>query len=174
MGVSGGTLYRLLNDSFHLMLEQSLSDLGWFDSNRRHRPVTLLPEPVEDDVHVEPNLVTVSVDEVSPKYVELGSTFAEHRVRAYVDIYGESKALALSLMGDIKDIVDGRIVSIGREFPTFSVLDLRAATPSELFVCGIENVSASRERFYSKPFEKYWWFVECDLVFAYHSDALPI
>ena len=40
----------------------------------------------------------------------MGSTFAEHRVRAYVDIYGESKALALSLMGDIKDIVDGRIV----------------------------------------------------------------
>ena len=26
---------------------------------------------VEDDVHVEPNLVTVSVDEISPKYVEL-------------------------------------------------------------------------------------------------------
>ena len=26
--------------------------------------VTLLPEPVEDDVHVEPNLVTVSVDEI--------------------------------------------------------------------------------------------------------------
>ena len=134
MGVSGGTLYRLLNDSFHLMLEQSLSDLGWFDPNRRHRPVTLLPEPVEDDVHVEPNLVTVSVDEISPKYVELGSTFAEHRVRTYVDIYGESKALALSLMGDIKDIVDGRIVSIGREFPTFSVLDLRAATPSKVIV----------------------------------------
>ena len=54
-----------------LGLEQSLSDLGWFDPNRRHRPVTLLPEPVEDDVHVEPNLVAVSVDEISPEYVEL-------------------------------------------------------------------------------------------------------
>ena len=54
-----------------------------------------------------------------------------------VDIYGESKALALSLMGDIKDIVDGRIVSIGCEFPTFSVLDLRAATPSELLFVGL-------------------------------------
>lgn len=166
----GGKLLRLVDDNFFNYVEDGLDQLGWFDPGRQHKPVTLLPEPLEGDA-AEPNLVTISLESIRERDIELGSRKSEHRIRTYIDVYGESKALSLHLIGDIKDIIDGRTTSIGYEDASFEVFDLSDPLKPMLFVCHIENIKLDRERFYSTPHQKYWWFVEFDLCFTYHDDV---
>lgn len=167
---AGGILYRLVSDSLIAMVQDSLSQLGWFDENRGHLPVTVYTEPADELDSVTPNAVAFSMEDIVNDDSELGSNLAEHRAMYFIDIYGESKALALHLAGDVKDILEGRFTSIGRTESNFEVLDLAAATPSSLFYCDIEEVEVDRNRFGDKPFEKYWWTVGFELVFTFYNE----
>ena len=40
----GGLRVRLIRDNILAMLEQGLTDLGWFDEGRKHKPVTLIED----------------------------------------------------------------------------------------------------------------------------------
>ncbi len=167
---SGGKLYRLIGDNFYNMIHDSLEDLGWFNPARKHLPVHLIPEPVEDNEAIQLNTIAISDEEITTSDVELGSVLAEHRLLFYIDIYAESKAIGRHLSGDIKDILEGRMNSIGRGSPTVTVMDLSLATPTELLVCQIESVAVERGRAYLKKHQQFWYSVMCELVFSFQSD----
>ena len=78
---SGGKLYRLIGDNFYNMIHDSLEDLGWFNPARKHLPVYLVPEPVDDNEVIQLNTIAVSDEEITTSDVELGSVLAEHRYR---------------------------------------------------------------------------------------------
>lgn len=167
----GGTLHRLISDNLFNMVHDSLGDLGWFGANRKHRPIHLIPESVDDRETVELNTVAISDEDVDDEDIELGSLLAEYRFTYYIDVYAESKAIGQHLAGDIRDLLKGRFGSIGRDSPTLTVWDLTQASPhQELFVAQIENVMQERGRAFLKPYQKYWFSVGLDVVYAYESD----
>lgn len=170
MGHVGGLLFRLVADNFFLMVKDSLTDLGWFDSNRNHKPVVLRTTPVENDEAVVPNVVAFSEEDVEEIPSEMGSNLTEHRILYFIDVYAESRSIAIHLAGDIKDILEGRFYAIGRTNPNFLVRDLQQATPTPMFTAELENVVLERSRITEKPYEKFWWVVSCELVFTYSSD----
>lgn len=167
---AGGKLYRLIGDNFYNMIHMSLTDLGWFNPVRKHLPVHLIPEPVDDNETIQLNTISISDEEITTTDIELGSVLAEHRLLYYIDVYAESKALGRHISGDLKDILEGRLNSIHRGSPSFSVMDLSLATPTEMFVCQIENVAVERGRAYLKPHQKFWYSLMCELVFSFQSD----
>jgi hypothetical protein len=166
----GGKLHRLIGDNFYNMIKDSLGDLGWFDEGRGHESVTMVPEPIGSDENVKPNLIAVSDEDISQSEMELGSNLTEHRFLYYIDVYAESTAVGKNLSGDIKDILEGRFNSIGRDSNRLEVLDLSQSIPSHLFYADIEEVTVDRSRFSNRPFEKYWWVIYCDVVFSYSNE----
>ena len=65
---SGGKLYRLIGDNFYNMVHDSLEDLGWFNPARKHLPVHLIPEPVEDNEAIQLNTIAISDEEIKTGY----------------------------------------------------------------------------------------------------------
>ena len=61
---SGGKLYRLIGDNFYNMVHDSLEDLGWFNPARKHLPVHLIPEPVDDNEVIQLNTIAISDEEI--------------------------------------------------------------------------------------------------------------
>jgi hypothetical protein len=88
--------------------------------------------------------------------MEMGSTLSEHRWAFYLDFFGENDALSIHMSHDVKDILEGRMASIGRTGAIFTVYDWQQATPPELFTCGITGVSLDRAQNFPKPWQKYW------------------
>lgn len=168
--IVGGTRDRLIHDSLYHMIQDSLRDLGWLDSGRRHRPVTIVAEPVPEDTQLVPNIVAISDEATIMEEVEMGSNLTEYRWEYWVDVYGESLPIARHLAGDIRTILEGKYNSIGRSAPTVTVYDWSMATPMEVFSCNVENVEFDRSRFYSKPFQKYWYMIRFEVVDTYGDE----
>jgi len=166
----GGLLYRLILDNAFSYLESGLDTLGWFDANRSHAPVKMYPEPVENDETVEPNAICFSFEDIFEDDVEMGSNLSEHSLQLFIDIYGENRAVGLHLAGDVKDLLQGRFASVGFDKTHFPVHDLTDSNSPILFYCEIDNLQFNRSRFSTKPFEKYWWEISCDLVYTYGND----
>lgn len=168
--IVGGVRDRLIHDSIYHMIEDSLRDLGWFDSGRRHRPVIVVPEPVDEETQLQPNIISISDEASMLDEVEMGSNLTEYRWEYWIDVYGESLAIAKHLTGDIRAILEGKFNSIGRTSPTVTVYDWSLATPMEVFTCQIENVDFDRSRFYTKPFQKYWYMIRFEVVDIYGDE----
>ena len=166
----GGTLHRLISDNLFNVIKDSLDDLGWFNPNRKHKPVHLIPESVDDRDTIELNTIAISDESVDEDEMELGSTLAEHRYQYFVDIYAESKAVGQHLAGDIRDVLKGRFGSIGRIEPVLEVIDLTQATPGVQFIADLENIAQDRARVFNKPYQKYWYVVSFEVVYEYQSD----
>lgn len=167
----GGTRMRLIRDSFHHMVNTSLEDLGWFDTGRSHNTVQLVTSPIDPSQELTPNIIGVSPEDMSSMEDELGSNLEELRWDFYVDIFAESDVLGLHLMGDLRDTLKGKLPSIGRTGPSFQVYDFRTTTPSELFVCQLENIQVERQREWSKPWMKYWWTILVEVVDHYYDES---
>lgn len=171
MGVAGGMRFRLIRDNFENMLRSSLDDLGWFDSARNHAPVTLVSSPLDFDSELQPNLIGISPEDMIGTELELGSNLEELKWDFYIDIFAESDAVGLHLVGDIQDILKGKMNSIGRTRPSFSVLDLAASSPSHLFYCHLENIEFSRQRNYGKRHMQYWWTLYVAVIDTYYDEG---
>jgi hypothetical protein len=89
----------------------------------------------------------------------------------YIDVYAESNAIGLHLVGDIQDILKGKMQSIGRTRPNFAVYDLKAASPVHLFYCDLEDVEMGRQRNFGKPHMQYWWTIYVAVVDTYYDDG---
>ena len=170
MAYVGGLRARLIKDNFSNLVEDNLTSLGWFDSNRQHLPVQFITRHIEEDEEIQPNIVSVVEEDVISRPEELGSNFSSHTWTYFVDIYAENHSLGLHLATDVRDILEGRFNSIGRDRDTFVVYDLSQATPSELFVCEIEGVQMDRVRGFNKPYQKYWWTVGCAVLDEYADE----
>lgn len=168
--VVGGLRARLIRDSAFTMLRDSVDALGWRDAGRRHKPVLFRAEPVPWDEEVPLNTVAVSQTDVSGDEVELGSNLSEDRWTFYVDLYAEDESVGTHLAHDIRDILRGKIPSIGRNQPLLPVYNLAGETPEDvLFNCEIEDVLVDRANDFPKSWQRYWYVVRFIIV-DYYGD----
>lgn len=167
----GGVRYRLIKDNLETMLRAALDDLDWFNIARKHKPVTLTGEPINPGVELQPNIISISTEDMATTEWEMGSGLEEHRWDIYLDVFAESNAVGLHLAGDLQDILKGKMPSIGRERPILSVVDMRLTTPAEIFVCQLENVQMARVRNWTDPWNEHWWALLVEVVDYYDSEG---
>lgn len=161
--VEGGLRDRLVFESFHTMVKTALTDLGWFEPGRKHAPVVFRTTAVPEGEQIPANTVAVSSEDLDDSPGEIGSTLTEDRTVVWVDFYAESDALGRHLIGDVRDVLRGKMPSIGRTDPSFVVLDFTVVAPHpELFLVGIEDVAV--ERSHSPTAQRHWFAVTCSLV----------
>ena len=58
----GGIRYRLIKDNLEMMLRDSLDSIGWFNSGRKHAPVSIIGESVNPHVEIKPNIISISTE----------------------------------------------------------------------------------------------------------------
>ena len=165
----GGLRDRLILDSVRSHLYGGLAHLGWFTPGRPHRPLQLVVEPVENLTEILPNFISIYDEGLEEFEAETGSTLTEFRWQYAIDIYAENSAVGRHLWGDVKSIMEGRFSNYSTR-PQVSVYNWTAATPTEIFVCQVENMVGGRQRNYQKPFERYWWTLLFELVDYYGTD----
>lgn len=156
MAYVGGLRARLVKQSLYEMINTALDDLGWFDSGRQHSPINFVDEEVANNLEVPMNTLSLADGDNVSEGIEMGSTLSEHRWAFYVDFFGENDAVSIHMSHDIKDILEGRMPTIGRTGPIYTVYDYTQATPPALFTCEISGVSLDRARNFPKPWQKYW------------------
>ena len=167
----GGLRKRLIRESLYQMLYESLALLGWFNGGRQHEPITFNSEPVNPEDSTPINTIALADENDIISEIELGSNFAEHTWTFYVDFFAERDSLGLHVSGDIQDILEGRINSIGRIDPIFSVYDISQATPPLLFTCQIDTVMRDKAVTWSKPHQKHWYSVRFDVLDHYGNET---
>lgn len=162
--IVGGLRLRLIRLSVYNMVNDALDQLGWFDGDRRHATVNVSDGPFDEITY---NAVALTYDPIDDEDVEMGSNLQENTWTGYADVYAESDALGLHLAGDIRDILRGKMPSIGCYRPQVVVYDYTMATPPELFICEIEGVVLDKARDSKHP---NWYSVRFDLVDAYGDE----
>lgn len=169
--IVGGLRARLVRESLFNTLNDSLDALGWFDHDRQHQPIEFLSAAVDDTTEIKFNTVAIADADLTTIEAEIGSMLTEHRWSFYVDIYAENNALGVQLAYDIKDILEGRMPSIGRTDGSFTVYDYRSATPTMFTICQIENVMVDRAQGFTEPWRRWWYSVALTVVDYYGTDA---
>lgn len=167
--IVGGLRNRLIRDSVYTMLNDALEDLGWFDSGRQHAALTFTPKAVYE-TGIELNTLSLTYDALTDDDIEIGSNYKEERWTFYLDFYAESDAVGLDLASDMRDVLRGKMPSIGRGSPHLVVYDWRLATPPELFRVEIEDVVMDVARNGAKPWQKYWYVVRFDILDCYGDE----
>lgn len=171
MTVTGGLRARLIRDSLFHMIKDSLEALGWLDDNRYHSPIIFAYDPVDITEEIRPNTVGIDVLETRDFPLEVGSPLSEDIRRYEVDFFAESAALGEHFIYDVRDIIDGRLPSIGRDSRTLTVKDYRnAATPADLFIVHIDNVEVDKSFNSPQPWLKNWWACFFDVEDTYRGE----
>lgn len=167
----GGLRARLVKESLFNMFHDALESLDWFDSGRQHQPVTMRSFEVPDDEEIPLNTVVLIDEDANAVEIEMGSRYSEHRWTFYVDVYAESDAMGVHLAHDVKDILEGRMPTIGRSSNTFDVIDYTAdaATPIVIAYAEIDEVSVQKAHGFPKPWQRHWYSVPM-LVTDFYDD----
>lgn len=168
--IVGGLRHRLVKESLYAMVNGSLTQLGWFNPGRVNSQVTLRTVPYDVAQEIPLNTAVLSTEDMVADLSELGSNMAEQAWTAYVDFYAESDAVGQHFIGDVYDILSGRMSSIGRGFTSFPVYDYRQATPPILFYCDIEEPMMDRAHDFPSPWQKHWYAVRFFILDAYGDD----
>lgn len=166
----GGLRARLVRDSLFYMLRDSLTALGWFTSQASHQPVTFVTEPTQADQAVPLNTLALADDDVGGEDIEMGSGLAEQSWTFFVDFYAENDPIGLHLIRDVKDLLEGRMGSIGRSRPTLIVKDWTLATPVPVFVCQIEDVRTARAHDFPNAWKQHWHTCSFTIVDTYANE----
>lgn len=166
----GGLRARLIRDNTLGMLREGLTQLGWFDSGRNHRPVSLIEGQISWDTEALPNIVALSFEHTDEEEAELGSVLSEVEYDCYVDVYSEGESVGLHLGTDIKDMLAGKFSSLGFTKPAVDVYDLSQATPGFLFSCDIDRLEMDKTRAYSKPYDAAWYVISFRLTDTYGDE----
>jgi len=169
----GGLRVRLAFSSLYNMLNTSLTSLGWFDAGREHLPITFLGEPVDDENEVPINTLVLTGESVFTSDIELGSARSEFSRQFYLDFYAESHALGEHLAFDLRDILEGRMASIGRTGPVVSLYDYTITpTPPVFSVAEIESVFVDRALpGGAASWKKNWWSLSFRVVDYYTDES---
>jgi len=159
MVVTGGLRARLIHDSIYFGIRDGLQQLGWFDPSppRQHYPINYTYEPVENDTEVPPNTVALSDENLSEVEAELGSSMVETSWTYYLDFYAENDVLGKHLINDVRDILGGRMPSIGRNDASMPVWDYSQATPVQIFSVDIESIVVDRAHDFPKSWQRFWY-----------------
>lgn len=173
--VVGGLRNRLIRMSIYNTVNDALDALGWFDTGRFHRPISFIDGPVGNDsaVGASPiplNTLSLTYDTIDGQDLEIGSNLSEETWTGFLDFYAENDALGMHVASDLRDILRGKMPSIGRGFPNVTVYDYRQATPPELFVCEFTGVVLDTAHNTIHPWQKHWYSVRFDVVDAYGDE----
>ena len=172
MVLVGGIRQRAVYDSVYYEINRALTALGWFDSGRQHLPIDFRADAVDPDTEVPFNtLVLMGENTRSPNELEMGSNYSDHRTAFYVDLFAESKGLGDHLIYDIRDILDGRMPSIGRAAPTIALYDYSQATPVSFSTAYLEFIEVDRAHRYAFPWQKNWYSCSFSLVDEYGDET---
>ena len=152
----GGLRARLVHDSVFNMLRDALTALGWFAPSATHTPITFISEPLDPNVEVPLNTIAIADADDRGDDIEMGSLLQELRWQIFVDFFAENDAIGLHLIRDVKDVLEGRMPSIGRTGPFVNVYDYTLATPAVLFAVDIEDVFTDKGRDFPQPWLRNW------------------
>lgn len=170
--IVGGLRARLVDDSLYYALKTALTTLGWFSGGRQHLPIDFVNE-ARDPVglpEIALNTLALSGENISDQPGELGSQFSEFTRYYYIDFFAESDALGKHLIGDVKDLLQGRMASAGRSNPIVPVFDWRQATPSLIFQVEVDNVKIDRAHGFPHPWTRHWFSCQFTLTDWYGSE----
>ena len=121
-----------------------------------------------------PNTIAITAEDVGDDEIELGSLLTEDLWTYYIDVYGDTDPrtmyAAMDCAYDIRDLLRGKLPTIGYGNPAFPVYDLRQATPIVLFHCEIENVIVDRARDYPKAWQQNWYVIRLDVIDRYATE----
>lgn len=165
MSVSGGLRARLIKESFWRMLESSLTSLGWMQGGRSHAPIILAKDVVPDSDPILPNTLSVIDLDNTPEVLELGTNAKDVRWPFCVDFYGENDAISIQMSYDVRDILLGRMPSIGRSGPTLEVRDWTKPNNPILFIAAIEDVFVDRPERITQSWQRHFRSVFCELEY---------
>ena len=169
----GGIRARLVSDNFYEMVRGSLELLGWFDAGRQHAPIEMARGEQDWSSPIPINTLAISEVDIVGDEIELGSNLMEDRWTAYVDFFAADDSLGTHMAGDVRDILRGKMGSIGRDKPILSIYDRTLVPPPPLpllFTVDIENVIQDRAHNQSRPWQQHWFSVRCDLVDTYGDE----
>jgi hypothetical protein len=169
--IVGGLRQQLSRESIYRELHRALSELGWFDSGRRHKQITFpgVTETNENEIPI--NRIALSDEDMVEFDYELGSNAVETSWTFWVDFYAENESLGKHVIGDVRDILAGRMSSIDRIAPQITVLDWRQATPTEIFRVELEDFVVDRAKDFPKPYQKFWYACRFTVIDAYGDEA---
>lgn len=166
----GGLRARLVHDSVFAMLRDALATLGWFDASANHSTITFNAEALPPDIEVPLNTMALADEDEQGEDLELGSGLQELRWQMWVDFYAENDTIGLHVIRDVKDILEGRMPSIGRGRPTVDVYDYTLATPVVVFAADIEDVRTDKGRDFAQPWLRYWRACAFTVVDTYDNE----
>jgi hypothetical protein len=167
--ITGGIRLRLLRDSALHAVTDGLAEQGWFQPNRRHRPVTVTSGALDWDEPVQSNLVTVSIDAVSTEQVEVGSTLTNDTIRLVTDLFVENDTVGVELANDIRDIYRGRIGTVMAR-AALPIWDYRLATPVTIAYATFDQVRIVRSVATAQQlWQRFWFTVIADVSDAYYT-----
>lgn len=170
IALTGGLRQRFIRDSLYNMLHDSLDALGWFDAGRNNAAINMIARAVPEDEEIPINTLALSPGDLDAEDWEMGSNLAEHTWIFYVDFYGENDSVATHMIGDVRDILAGRMPDAGRVRPHVPVYDYRDATPSVQFYCEIDEIIIDRAVDFPRPWQKHWWVCRFMITDYYGND----
>lgn len=161
--VEGGLRDRLVFESFALHVKTGLEALGWVGvtTGPRKPQFGFRTTPVPDVEEIPANTIAVTFETVDMSDGEIGSNLTENSHAAWVDIYTDTTdpngyALAMQISGDVRDLLRGKMRSIGFEEPVFQLVDNRDPDDPVVFGwCDLEDIV--QERSASETRSKRWW-----------------
>ncbi len=167
----GGLRAQLIRESVYQELWRALSELGWFDSGRRHKPITFPGVTETNENEIPLNRIALVDEDVFEFEYELGNTAIEAHWTFWVDFYAENESLGKHVIYDVKDILGGRMSTIDRAKPRIPVYDWTLATPQEIFAVQIEDIVVDRAKDFPKPYQKHWYACRFTVVDAYGDES---
>lgn len=167
----GGLRARLIKDSIYEMLYYNLQSLGWFTPSLKRSNITFPSESVPVDEQVPLNTLVLADETLDTEPIELGSNLGEASWQFFVDFYAENDTLGLHLIRDVKDILEGRMLSIGRSFPVIDIYDYSAATPEKIFDVLVEDVRVDKAHNQLQPWLRHWYSCEFTIIDSYNSET---
>lgn len=167
--IRGGLRTRLILDSARLTVVAALSEMGWFDAGRAHRPLRYIARPPSWEDDLAPNALAVSLETATDTAFALGDE-VEDRFRCYADVFAEDDSVGWHLANDIAGLLVGKAPEVGRAGPVIDVFDLEAATPSSFAQVDVEDVIVDRAGGQAREWQRYWYMVRFDLVDEYGDE----
>lgn len=157
MTISGGLRARLVRESLYTHVKDSLTDLGWFDPGRYHKPVHIRNYAYKVDEEIPLNSIVMVDGPMRGEDGEMGSNFVNSKLSFFFDVYAESDAMALHLAMDIRDICEGRINGlVGAAFPCY---DFSLATPVQFGSAVVVSTQVDKSVSIRYEFEEHLYMV---------------
>ena len=169
--IVGGLRARLIRESLFEKVQAGLTSLGWFATNRPHSPVTFESRGKNQNEQIIINTAALSDETDRETGWEMGSNMSETTWQMYIDFFAESDAIGLHFIKDVRDILRGKLPSIGHGSTFFNVYDYRQATPPILFQCEIDNVDTDKAHGFLKPWLEHWYACSFDIIDTYGDDS---